>query len=289
MSGRLAKAPSRVTVEDLLHLKRAERPRPEFWAGFEAELRTKQLAALVERKPWWNDLSVIAGRFGWLRLPVGATAALALTLISVHQYTQPDVQPSVVLRKRTVARAAVPAMSAPSRPVEVARVTGSAPATVGEERMIPKAPTSSRAMPEAAQEASREIAALPSPESGFDAVGIPMGQASLADSFAIQLAPTMMVESALIDPVGRQISFEDRSMSTPVLRRTAEVLPTVVAVTEQRCARLLAALGSAGTYAPEPSAPEHAKRSVIRYLAEDGWDRSMSRLQADADRLSIRF
>jgi hypothetical protein len=52
---------------------------------------------------------------------------------------------------------------------------------------------------------------------------------------------------------------------------------------------LLAALGTAFAYSPEPSAPEHAKRSVIRYLAEDGWDRSISRLEAGGDRLSIRF
>jgi hypothetical protein len=67
------------------------------------------------------------------------------------------------------------------------------------------------------------------------------------------------------------------------------MLPTAVAVTEQRRSRLLAALVSDGTYAPEPSAPEHVRRNVIRRLAEDGWDRSMSRLQAEADHLSIRF
>ena len=36
-----------VSLEDLLRLKRAERPAPEFWVQFERELRAKQLAALV--------------------------------------------------------------------------------------------------------------------------------------------------------------------------------------------------------------------------------------------------
>jgi hypothetical protein len=73
------------------------------------------------------------------------------------------------------------------------------------------------------------------------------------------------------------------------VRHIAEALPTATAATEPRRARLVAALGTAFAYSPEPSAPEHAKRSVSRYLAEDGWDRSISRLEAGADRLSIRF
>ena len=72
-------------------------------------------------------------------------------------------------------------------------------------------------------------------------------------------------------------------------RHTAESLPTAVAVTESRRARLLAALGSAASYSPEPSVPEHTRRSIIRSLTEDGWDRAASRLEAGANRLSIRF
>jgi len=50
MSDHRFNPPSRVTLEDLLCLKRAERPPPEFWSEFERELRQKQLAALVERR-----------------------------------------------------------------------------------------------------------------------------------------------------------------------------------------------------------------------------------------------
>ena len=45
-----------VTIEDLLHLKRTERPPAEFWTHFERDLRAKQLAALVEKRPWWRTL-----------------------------------------------------------------------------------------------------------------------------------------------------------------------------------------------------------------------------------------
>src|SRR5258708_6359668 len=73
-----------VTIEDLLRLKRAERPAAEFWTNFERELRQKQLTALLEKRPWWQELPQILGRRAYL--PVGATAILAFTLVSVKFY-----------------------------------------------------------------------------------------------------------------------------------------------------------------------------------------------------------
>jgi len=70
-----------VTVEDLLRLKRAERPAAEFWTNFERELRQKQLTALLEKRPWWQELPQILARRAYL--PIGATAILAFTLVSV--------------------------------------------------------------------------------------------------------------------------------------------------------------------------------------------------------------
>jgi hypothetical protein len=73
-----------VTVEDLLRLKRAERPAPEFWSNFERELRQKQLTALLEKRPWWQEIPQFIARRAYL--PVGATAILAFTLVSVKYY-----------------------------------------------------------------------------------------------------------------------------------------------------------------------------------------------------------
>jgi len=74
----------KVTVEDLLRLKRAERPVPEFWSNFERELRQKQLTALLEKRPWWQEIPQFLARRAYL--PVGATAILAFTLVSVKYY-----------------------------------------------------------------------------------------------------------------------------------------------------------------------------------------------------------
>lgn len=74
----------KVTIEDLLRLKRAERPAAEFWTNFERELRQKQLTALLEKRPWWQELPQLLARRAYL--PVGATAILAFTLVSVKFY-----------------------------------------------------------------------------------------------------------------------------------------------------------------------------------------------------------
>ena len=79
------KEPERkITVEDLLRLKRAERPPPEFWVKFESEIRAKQLAAIVVRRPWWDGAARVFSFAHRNRLPIGASAAIALTLAGVH-------------------------------------------------------------------------------------------------------------------------------------------------------------------------------------------------------------
>lgn len=80
-----------VTLEDLLRLKRAERPAPEFWEQFDRELRAKQLAALVRKRPWWRELPRAFVGLTRYRLPVGAAAVLAVTFVTVRDFsTTPD-------------------------------------------------------------------------------------------------------------------------------------------------------------------------------------------------------
>ena len=77
----------KVSLEDLLRLKRAERPEPEFWAKFEDQLRRKQLAAIVDKRPWWRRLS--AASIARISVPVGATAVVAFTLVTVADRKHP--------------------------------------------------------------------------------------------------------------------------------------------------------------------------------------------------------
>lgn len=74
-----------VAIEDLLRLKRAERPPAEFWARFDCELRAKQLSALVAKRPWWQRLPRAFTGFGRYSLPLGAAAVLTVTLVSLRE------------------------------------------------------------------------------------------------------------------------------------------------------------------------------------------------------------
>jgi len=69
------------TLEDLIRLKRAERPDAAFWHDFERGMRKKQLAAIIEPKPWWLGLSILSSKFGPLGIPVSAGAAAMLALV----------------------------------------------------------------------------------------------------------------------------------------------------------------------------------------------------------------
>jgi hypothetical protein len=115
----MMKDPERkVTVEDLLRLKRAERPPQEFWERFESEIRAKQLAAIVIRRPWWDGASRIFAVALRNRLPFGAAAAIALTWAGVHYAGGPagparSARP-VASSPGPVARAGAPASQVPA-------------------------------------------------------------------------------------------------------------------------------------------------------------------------------
>ena len=74
-----------VAIEDLLRLKRAERPPAEFWARFDRELRAKQLSALVAKRPWWQRLPRAFTGLGRYSLPLGAAAVLTVTFVSLRE------------------------------------------------------------------------------------------------------------------------------------------------------------------------------------------------------------
>lgn len=76
-----------ITIEDLLRVKRAERPPAEFWNDFDRALRAKQLAALVEKRPWWQSLPRAFAGFRRYQIPLGASAVVALTFFSVRHYS----------------------------------------------------------------------------------------------------------------------------------------------------------------------------------------------------------
>src|SRR5262245_24256276 len=98
-----------VAIEDLLRLKRAERPPPEFWTTFDRSLRAKQLAALVEKRPWWRSRpQIFAGVFSRYRLPLGAGAVVALAFVALRNAETTSSEPVATVAAGHVAIETLP-------------------------------------------------------------------------------------------------------------------------------------------------------------------------------------
>lgn len=69
------------TLEMLLRVKRGERPDADFWTDFERGFRQKQLAAIIEPRPWWLGFAILGRRLAPLGLPASAGAAALLAVM----------------------------------------------------------------------------------------------------------------------------------------------------------------------------------------------------------------
>lgn len=83
-----------VKVEDLLRLKRLERPDQVFWDHFDCELHQRMLQTLVKKDPWYVQLiRGISGRIAQTAA-VGAAAAF-ITVMLVRPAFINSVEPGV--------------------------------------------------------------------------------------------------------------------------------------------------------------------------------------------------
>jgi hypothetical protein len=114
---------NKITVENLLRLKRSERPPAEFWTSFEAEIRVKQLSAIVSRRPWWDQFSRVFAIVNRHQVSFGAAAAFAMAFagfryvsghpeaLKVSQAATPVSSASVAVAVRVRVQAAPPAFA----------------------------------------------------------------------------------------------------------------------------------------------------------------------------------
>ena len=71
-----------VKIEDLLRLKRAERPSEAFWNTFDRELHQRMLQTLVKKDPWYVQvLHGISGRIAQTAAVGAAAAFLAIMVV----------------------------------------------------------------------------------------------------------------------------------------------------------------------------------------------------------------
>ncbi len=260
-----------VTLEDLLRLKRAERPSPEFWNRFERELHQKQLAALVKQQPWWQHLPRVFTRRAYV--PLGAAAILAFTLVSVKFYA-----PGQIARVE-----GVPEPAPAGSPHAAAPAAG----------VVATVPTANRAEPAPAPRVDDRtpVAVASSGASVAEfAELVPWNAARPVDtpsarSIAANLATLEQTEPDLIRAINGRLGVAARSQPAP---SAAGELATVTTNNSPRN-RLLAYQYTDRRFTPQPAAPEIVRERLARRLSDPEITERFSRFGVQGDRVLVKF
>jgi hypothetical protein len=266
--------PDKVTLEDLLRLKRAERPPAEFWTQFDRELQAKQLAALVGKKRWWHSTARTLTRFSAISL--GSTAALAFALMAAHQYLSPvaeiaasgklpapavKIAPVPAVRLAEVAVLSLPSGVAPREKTNSTTVASVPPAN------HPAAPADIREIPTAITWLSDTLQATNA---------TPLSEHSMSVSFA---------DERFVNP---RLASNLESTGEIKARRAADPLTQVSSPTETQHARLLAALTDVRLVnAVDPVTLMHQR--LATRMGDDGLADDAGRLDASGNSVSIKF
>ena len=268
---------SPLTIEDLLRLKRAERPSPEFWNRFESELRQKQLTALLERRPWWQAWpQLLAKRRAYL--PLGATAILALTLVSMRIYNPGQIARVDPLISEQIVSPVQLALGSVGRPVLEQPEVMQSPAYAAETDLYDNS---------AAMAAVPLSERLPENAAELTPWSAPLSAQSLsAKLFAHDYAQVDRPEPRL----AHSLSGNPLPSAASRMQGGARAeLASVSAMTSKRT-RLLAQF-SDRQFTPDPQAPANIRERLTRRLADV--DASLSdhftRVGFKGDQVSLRF
>jgi len=257
-----------VILEDLLRLKRSERPDTEFWHQFEREMRVKQLAAIVEPRPWWAPFIRMGSRMARYQLPVGATAILALTFITVREYRLPEAAGTQFISESVVA----------SAPVSSSRVDS----VIIAETPVPEVIIENFYAKADVVVASVEVEVAPAVvEAQPESVYSPADEAIAANLAAVRAkTPELARLIARVSGVDEIINPRTRS-------EVVDPLARVKGPSTSRTSRLLASALPA-TYSEDRETRGSVLR-VERGLTEERVYDSISRFGVKADRLAISF
>ena len=265
----------KIAVEDLLRLKRAERPEASFWANFETELRQKQLSALLERRSWWQNIPQLFSRRAYL--PIGATAILTFSLVSVKYYypiqlTQSDGGSLVETTALNY--------SSGMETVSAAPVAASLPMVNRHEQAL---------VPQQAQVSALSDAQVSARDSSIPHAAVridyPTKESPSARSIAANLAHLEQSEPELIN------AFLGSRLSLPV-RVQAASAPSVelasIPVNNSKRNRLLAHYTDRQLNT-EPTAPDAVRERLSRRLGDSDFNDRFSRFGLKGDQVSLKF
>lgn len=264
-----------VTVEDLFKLKRAERPDADFWLQFEHEMRTKQLAAIVEPRPWWAPFIRVSTRMARYQLPVGATAILALTFLTVREYRLPEASEtqwgSMAAETQVVSMPEVSVATVSEAPI----ATSSGMIEKNEMTAAPTARLASNNESAVQQQVSEQASV---PENRYSPA---------AEAIAANLAAVRASAPELAHLVAR-VSGVDAIINPRTPSQVVDPLARVESTSSSRRTSRLLASALPARYSSSDSEHESINR-VERNLTEDRMYDSISRFGVKADSVAIRF
>mgnify|MGYP001549479257 CR=1 FL=1 len=269
--------PSKVTIEDLLHLKKAERPSPDFWSNFERELRQKQLSALVEKRAWWHDLPQFFPRRVYL--PISAAAVFTFTLVSVSRYNTARVeQPQAAKAVASIATFSNTSMVERKSGVDSESVPVSSPLV---NRAEPKISTiAERSSTLVAVRASAEAQPELSTKSGALDEASPSARSIAANFARLEQSDPELISSVL----GSRLSSRAKVQSSP----TPVVELASLQMNGGRRTRLVASYNdhhfNAGT-----GASDAVREKLARRLEDNDFNDHFSRVGLNGDKVSLRF
>jgi hypothetical protein len=268
--------PAPVTLEDLLRVKRAERPEAAFWSEFERDLRAKQLAAIVEKRPWWYAPSWVKLRAVGTRLqvPVGVAAVLMLSLVAVREYRPSvggDAVPVAVARE-TVVRATYAAT-----PVQRVEPVGQIPAV--------QASVEDGAQPVAAVAEVRPVTLTEM---------IPWGTRLETEATALTASARVISDAlATLQPVNLKLVplLGERGEATELdAVKPARAVAAVNSPRDLRRTRLLASLDNAATVeSPDGTRAARVRERITSGLSQEQLYDSVRRVGMDGNRLTLKF
>ncbi len=290
------------TLEDLLRAKRSEKPDAAFWQDFERGLRQKQLAAIIEPRPWWLGLSLLSRKIGALGMPISAGAAALLALVVMRVSPVGGLTQAVSLSSPEPVAVAIATPSAfAAKALSTASSVAAVPATVAAIPLKqavtqePKVASAERVKPD--QLAFRN----PSPAPVADAVVPASARAAIpvdAERAGIAVASKAPASSAVALNGATDLDFEVLvSASSAIGPGLTEVNNSSFALTgddsqsdraglDPRQARLL----SNATGVAEDKSLANVRERVLHRLADDeARYAAISRVGVNADRLSLKF
>lgn len=275
-----------VAIEDLLRLKRAERPPAEFWERFDRELRAKQLAALVQKRPWWQAMPRFVPVWRRFRFPLGATAVLAVTFVSLREYSQDSASPVTGEQSSATLWVVVPSGSqvtrdviVPVSAVETSDGLADANSTLSEfARSTSEAP--------AVRDAVLGTQVAVAPAGARLDEELPVASRPLDATFAAGSATPSVLGQGLLG--GSRVSTRGPSARGTAIEPLAQMIPPG----EARRARILSAMSiaaSGDTLVRGSEIDSQPVERVARNLSDDRMNDSIRRFNAKGDRFSFKL